>query len=93
MRYSFELTTYASIFILLFHLKELWSISPTFYGELLHQYFFAKKLQSQTVIREKLHKALSYEKFVLKMLIKLTPELLSAFQKGRLNGMWQLSFR
>jgi len=32
-----------------------------------------KKLQSQTVIREKLSKALLYEKGVDKMLMKLTP--------------------
>jgi len=32
----------------------LQSISPTFYKQLLHQYFFAKKLQSQIVSREKL---------------------------------------
>jgi len=39
---------------------------------LLHQYFCAKKLQSQTVIREKLHKALKFQKGTSKMLMKLT---------------------
>jgi len=36
------------------------------------QTFCAKKLQSQTVIREKLREALSFEKFERKMLMKLT---------------------
>jgi hypothetical protein len=39
----------------------------------LCQYTFANKLQSQTVIREKLSKALLYEKIARKMLMKLTP--------------------
>jgi len=39
-----------------------------------HQYFCAKKLQSQNVTREKLREALSYEKLSCKMLMKLTPE-------------------
>jgi len=52
--------------------KYLESISPTFYEQLLHQYSKAKKLQSQTVIREKLLKTLSYKKAVRKMLVKLT---------------------
>jgi len=38
----------------------------------LRQYFFAKKLPSQTVTREKPHKTLLYEKDVQKMLMKLT---------------------
>jgi len=33
-------------------------MSSTLYEQLWRQYSFAKKLQSQTVIREKLHKAL-----------------------------------
>jgi hypothetical protein len=37
--------------------------------------FFCQKLQSQTVIREKLRKALSYEKVESKVLMKLTPEV------------------
>jgi len=41
------------------------SISSTFCS-----CFFAKKPQSQTVIREKLRKALSYEKQARKMLMK-----------------------
>jgi len=40
---------------------------------LLRQYSFTEKLQSHTVIREKLHKALLYEKGLSKMLMKLTP--------------------
>jgi hypothetical protein len=36
--------------------------------------FFAKKSQSQTVIREKLHKALPYEKGTREMLMKLAPD-------------------
>jgi len=39
------------------------AISSTFYERLLRQYFCAKKLQSQKVTREKLRKALLYEKF------------------------------
>jgi len=39
-----------------------WSISPTFYKQLLHRYSFSKKLQSQTERREKLEKTLSYKK-------------------------------
>jgi len=42
------------------------------YEQLLCRYCFAKKLQSQTVIREKLCKTLSYKK-TCKMLMKLTP--------------------
>jgi hypothetical protein len=45
------------------------SISSTFYAR---QYSCAKKLQSQNVTREKLCKALLYQKFVRKMLMKLT---------------------
>jgi len=39
----------------------------------LGQYFWAKKLQSQNVTREKLQEELLYEKFSDKMLMKLTP--------------------
>jgi len=39
----------------------------------LRQFSFAKKLKSQTAIREKLRKALWNEKGVHKMLMKLTP--------------------
>jgi len=35
----------------------------------MRQYFVAKKLQSQYVTREKLHKTLLYEKFARKMLM------------------------
>jgi hypothetical protein len=51
----------------------LTSHSPTFYKQLLYQYYFTQKLRSQTVIREKLHIKLSYEKAALKMLVKFTP--------------------
>jgi len=37
---------------------ELWSISSTFYEQFLRQFSFAKKIQNQTVIREKLRRAL-----------------------------------
>jgi hypothetical protein len=40
--------------------------------ELFCQYPFAKKSRSQKVTREKLVEALSYKKFVCKMLIELT---------------------
>jgi len=40
----------------------------------LHQYFCTKKLQSQTVIREKLRKALSHDKRTSIMLMKLTKD-------------------
>jgi len=49
------------------------SISSTFYEQLLRQYSCAKKLQSQTVTREKLHKILSFKEAARKMLVKLTP--------------------
>ena len=42
------------------------SISSTFYTCLLHQYFCAKKSQSQNVTREKLRKALSYKNLRIK---------------------------
>jgi len=45
-------------------------ISPTFYEQLLRQYYFAKKLQSQIEMREKLWK--TYKKSARKMLVKLT---------------------
>ncbi len=50
-----------------------WSISSTFFEQLLRQYYFAKKLETQTAIREKLCRTLSYEKGKRKMLMKLTP--------------------
>jgi len=37
-------------------------------------FFAAKKSQSQTVIREKLRNLYLQKKFVLKMLMKLTPD-------------------
>jgi len=49
------------------------SISPTFYKQHLHQNPYAKKSQSLTVIREKLRKALLYEKVESKILMKLRP--------------------
>ncbi len=45
----------------------------TFYMQLLRQSSYAKKLQSQTVIREKLHKLCLYKKGERKMLMKITP--------------------
>jgi hypothetical protein len=56
-------------------MSHLMSISSTFYEQLLRQYSFAKIIQSQTVLREKLSKALSYKKGMPKMLIKMTPSL------------------
>jgi hypothetical protein len=61
------------------HLKSWWnwaqiSISSTFYEQLLRRYSCTKKLQSQTVIREKLCKLLLYKKVVLKMLVKSNPD-------------------
>jgi len=47
------------------------SISPTFYARFFANIFAQKKLQSQNVTREKLHKALSYKKHACKMLMKL----------------------
>jgi len=47
-------------------------ISATFYEQLLRRYSFAKKLQNQTVIREKLLEGLSHKKIVCKMLLKMT---------------------
>jgi len=46
------------------------TISSTFYKQLLHRYSCAKKLQSQTVAREKLRKTLAYEKGAM---MKSTP--------------------
>jgi len=43
--------------------------SSSFYKQLLRQYYFAKKLQSQNVIRENLCKTLLSEKGTTKMLI------------------------
>jgi len=64
--------------ILFYYINQFWleeqtlvSIPSTFYEKLLRQYSFAKKLQSQTVIREKPLEA--YKKFQRKMLMKLTP--------------------
>jgi len=47
--------------------------SSTFYEQLLRPYSDAKKFQSQTVIKVKLHKTLLYEKVERKILMKLTP--------------------
>jgi len=59
--------------VLLTLLAPLLKISPTFYEQLFHQYSFAKKLQSQTVSREKPRKTNSNKKAACKMLMKLTP--------------------
>ncbi len=63
------------------------SIPSTFYACLLCLYFSAKKLQSRNETREKLHKALSYEKFVGKMLMKLTSEL-NWITNGLIRRVW-----
>jgi len=55
------------------------SISSTFYEQLLHWYSCTKKLQSQTVIREKLSKALCMKK-ALKIFMKLIPSWWSPSQ-------------
>jgi len=47
------------------------SISLTFYACLLRQLFWAKKLRSQNIKREKPCEAFLYEKFAHKMLVKL----------------------
>jgi len=43
------------------------SISPTFYEQLLRRNSLTKKLQSQTVIREKLQKTLLHKKTACKI--------------------------
>jgi len=48
------------------------SISSTFKEQLLRQYSNAKKVQSQTVSKERLCSALFYNKAAHKMLVKLT---------------------
>jgi len=53
------------------------SVSSTFNEQLLQAYSFANKLQSQTLIREKLRKLHSYKKGACKMLVKLTPKSVS----------------
>ncbi len=60
-----DMTWYVNVF--------LRSISSSFYKQLLRQYFCAKKLQSQTMTREKLRKAHLYKKVMCKMLMALTP--------------------
>jgi len=52
---------------------ELQSISLIFYKQLLCRYYFASKIQSQTVNKEKFHKTLLHEKAGCKMLVNLTP--------------------
>ena len=51
------------------------SISPTFFGQLLRWFPFAKKLQKQTVSTEKFRKTLKFKNDARKMLMKLTPGL------------------
>jgi len=55
------------------HLQTVKTNSSTSYEQLFRQYSFAKKIQGQTAIRQKLHKTLLYEKAARKMLMKLTP--------------------
>jgi hypothetical protein len=54
--------------------RDLWLISTTFYEQLLRQHYFEKELQSRSVFREKLCRALSYGNGARKMLMKLTPK-------------------
>ncbi len=56
----------------LFDSIDSFNTSSTFYQQFLHSYSFAKKLQSQTVVREMLQKALLYEKRIHEMLMGLT---------------------
>jgi len=56
---------------------DLISFSPKFYKQLLRQYSFDQKLQSQTVIIKKLCKIFLYKKAAHKMLLKLTPFLVA----------------
>ncbi len=65
--------TFRHLFRRINALTGLWSISPTFYRQLLCRYSFPKKLQSQTISRKNLHKTLSYQKATSKMLVKLKP--------------------
>jgi len=61
--------------LLLLKMRLLGSISSTFYKQLLGQYSFAKKTQTQTVIKEKLRNTFAYKKAAQKTLMKLTPEV------------------
>jgi len=70
---SFQKKAKNTIYLSFYTLKNKVSISSTFYLRLLRQYFYTKKFQSQNVTREKLRKALFYQKFSSKMLMKLTP--------------------
>jgi len=78
----------------LFQSSLLKSILSTFYKLLLRQYSFAKKIQSQTVIREKMRKTLSYKKVGCKMLLKLAPGKKSLaspeLKMGSVADIWQL---
>jgi hypothetical protein len=53
-------------------LQHLYIVSPTFYEQFLCRYYFAKKLQSKTVTREKLCKNHFVQKAARKMLVKST---------------------
>ena len=54
--------------------RALESISTTFYNQLVRQFPFSKKLQTQTVSTEKLHKKhFRMKKLHHKMLVKLIP--------------------
>jgi len=65
-----------------------WSILAFWFSSLsqFHEHFtsnfFAKKLQSQTVMREKLRNALLYKKVLCNMLMKLTPGQLCKPSQG-----------
>ena len=59
-------------FVAVHDCAKLESISPTTYPQLLRQFPFTKKLQTQTVSTEKLHKTLLSKKAAREMLVKLT---------------------
>jgi hypothetical protein len=63
--------------------KPLVSISPTFYELFLHQNPFTKKLQTQILSTQKLHKNLLYEKAARKILVKLIPACLGQHGTNR----------
>jgi hypothetical protein len=50
----------------------LFSISPTFYEQILHKYSFAKKITKPNCKQEKAMQNTFVQKAALKMLVKLT---------------------
>jgi len=73
--YSFAIDSFQSTYLkkMVFDAVKSESISLTFYKQLLRQYYYDKKLQSQTLSRETLRKTLAYKKSAHKILVKLTP--------------------